>query len=117
MGIMSHFPEYKLATVVITRQVATSYNDSGEVVWADSSIYSGKGWFYQGGDSELFENQQEKNVETFSLILDPKDLTTIPTGNDVATIDGVEGYRIGQPAKYFTGQEVLFFTVERKVGI
>jgi hypothetical protein len=117
MGIMDYFPEYKQATVVITRQADTSYNASGEVVWSDTSIFTGKGWFYQGGDSEQFDNQQEKNVESFTLILDPKDVTTLPTGNDIATIDGVEGYRIGQPAKYFTGQEVLTYSVERKVGV
>jgi len=114
--IMGYFDEFKTSSIKVYRQTP-GYNSSGEVVYVDALIFDGAGWFWVGGDGEQFENQQEKNVSAYSLVLDPADVTTAPEKNDIATIDGVEGYRIGKQYKYFTGDEVLYFEVNKKVGV
>ena len=116
MSIMDYFPEYKLATVVAYSQTKT-YNLSGEVVYSNVEIFDGIGWFWQGGEAEVFENQQERNDVSWQLILDSADLTTIPGTDDIATIDGVTGYRLGQPQKYFDGGEFYLYQVNRREGV
>ena len=114
--ILSYFPEYKLSTITIYRQTKV-YDNAGQVSYTDSAIFTGSGWFWNGGDAEVFENQQEKNLVSYQLILDPKDVTTLPEQDDVLTVNGVSDYRLGKPQVFFNSAEVFLYTVNKRVGV
>lgn len=116
MSILDAFPEFKVADILIERRADTVYV-AGEPVYQNTTIYTGKGWFYKGGDSEIFGNQQVKNEPSWKLILDPRDVTTVPRSNDVLTVDGVAGYRLGAVTTYFDQGELYFYDVNRKEGV
>jgi hypothetical protein len=88
--ILDAFADEKTANIIVTQPTDGSVDSEGRPVSTPTTIFDGKGWFWQQSPGVFLQSDMFKPKGSFTAILDPREVTTALSPDMQVSVNGRE---------------------------